>query len=276
MNLFASIVIPFYNQEIHLLKEAIESALWQHYDKNEFEVIVVDDGSVYPLANSPDGKPSVRINRIWPMLDEMKKANPNFSWTFKTNGGTASALNTGIRMAKGDYIKWLSSDDVLYPNYLEEMAKAIEKLPEEHKDKCIIFSDYDVINENGNIIDQWIEPDWNSKTYYDRKKYLWMSFYGNASSSLIHRNIFEKVGLFDETVRHSEDYEFWLRSCMVYDYDLYHVQEQLLKYRSHPGQLSKQPGVFGGLDHVIRTNILKKMSAQQIFELYRRHDKDNP
>ena len=110
--------------------------------------------------------------------------------------------------------------------------------------------------------------------YWDRKKYLWLSFYGNASSSLIHRSVFDKVGLFDETIPHSEDYEFWLRAAMVYDLDFWHVPEMLLQYRSHPGQLSKQDGIYGGYDHEIRCQILRKMSEEQIFNLYRKHKKN--
>lgn len=264
----ASIIIPFYNQKHKYLWEAIESCFSQeHFPSAEYEVIVIDDGS----GNNVDQYQNLM------MLETFRKNHENFRFISKTNGGTASALNVGIKQAKGEYIKWLSSDDVLMPNYLERMFYHMSSLTDlERSEVSIFFSDYNVIDDSGEIINTWFEPAWNAKTYWDRKKYLWMSFYGNASSSLIHRSVFQKCGFFDEELRHSEDYDFWLRCAMVYDYDMYHVPEPLIKYRIHSGQLSKQPGLFGSLDHELRSRTLRKMEPGQIYELYRRHDKDNP
>ena len=116
--MFSSIVIPFYNQKPEYLRQAIQSALNQQFAAAHFEVIAVDDGSQYPKD-----KP----NPILPMLEEFAAQYHNFKHTFKTNGGTASALNAGIRLAQGNWIKWLSSDDILKPNYLSTLWKEMKE-----------------------------------------------------------------------------------------------------------------------------------------------------
>jgi teichuronic acid biosynthesis glycosyltransferase TuaG len=87
-----SIIIPVYNCQKYV-GYAIESALNQTYE--DVEVIVIDDGSfddTLDIITQFDG----------------------ITVLVKNNGGTASALNEGIKTAKGDWIHWLSADDVLH------------------------------------------------------------------------------------------------------------------------------------------------------------------
>lgn len=95
-----SVIIPSYGQAKYL-REAIESALAQSYNK-PYEVIVIDDGSIdgsYEIAR--EYVPHIRVIR-------------------QTNRGLASARNTGIMNAKGDWIVPLDADDIMYPNALRE------------------------------------------------------------------------------------------------------------------------------------------------------------
>ena len=127
-----SIIIPVYNAEKYL-KECIESALAQTYD--DIEVIAIDDGST---------DDSLKILNSY--SDRIKIIT-------KENGGTASALNVGINAMNGEWFKWLSADDVLYPNAIEELIKEIEQM--KNKDKIILYSNYDIINSDG-IVTQTI------------------------------------------------------------------------------------------------------------------------
>ena len=86
-----SVVIPFYN--CPYVGEAIESVLFQTYPN--IEIVVVDDGSTRYAAALQPYRRQIRLVR-------------------KANGGTASALNAGIRHAHGEYIAWLSADDLYY------------------------------------------------------------------------------------------------------------------------------------------------------------------
>jgi teichuronic acid biosynthesis glycosyltransferase TuaG len=217
-----SIIIPVYNCEKYI-RQSVESALKQTY--HSFEVIVVDDGST-------DGT-----------LDIITEYE-NVTVLIKPNGGTASALNTGIRNAKGIWIKWLSADDVLKKDYLSNIMKTVTITD------AIYYTNYDIIGEDGNVIKRFTEPELrNFRSNEEQFEELMKYYYGNGSSSLIHKSVFEKVGLFDESLPHSEDYEFWLRASknnirfvLIPNYDL--------EYRRHPDQLTNKVG--GSLDMEIK------------------------
>ena len=210
-----SIVIPVYNAEKYL-RECIESALNQTY-KN-IEVIAVNDGST---------DDSLQI------LNEFSN---RISIISKTNGGTASALNTGIRHMKGEWFKWLSADDSLYLNAIEELILEAKKL--ENKKKCIFYSNYDIINSESKMIKQFIKPNYNELTSFDFNTLLLDSYIGNGTTSLIHKTALDEYGLFDETIGYEEDYELWLRFCLLHNFRLHLIPKILAKIRVHEGQLS--------------------------------------
>jgi glycosyltransferase involved in cell wall biosynthesis len=217
-----SIIIPVYNCEKYIIK-AIDSALDQSY-KN-YEIIVVDDGSTDNTLN-------------------LITKYDNITVLIKPNGGTASALNCGIRASKGNWIKWLSADDILYSRYLEVMMKCAIN-PD-----VIYYCNYERVMSDETTINHFIEPpirDFKSnKEQFDE---LMSYFYANGSSSLIHKSVFERFGYFDDTLRHSEDYDMWLRASKN-NIRFGLVSEVLLKYRIHPDQLTNKIG--GSLDEVIR------------------------
>jgi len=100
-----SIIINNYNYG-HFLRDAIESALSQTYDR--IEVIVVDDGS----TDNSRGVIAEYGHRLIPVLKE--------------NGGQASAFNAGFAVSKGDIIIFLDADDVLLPEAAQEIVKVWE------------------------------------------------------------------------------------------------------------------------------------------------------
>jgi len=220
-----SIIIPVYNCEKYI-KECVASALDQTLDV--VEVIVVDDGST-------DGT-----------LDIIKDI-PEITVLIKPNGGTASALNTGIRNAKGDWIHWLSADDVLYSNAVEVMLEEIEKT--ENNQNYIFYSHYDYIDENSTITGQFLEPiTRNGRTREERFIELKGNYYGNGSSTMIHRSVFDKIK-YDEKLGHSEDYDFLLHAMSI-GMDMKLVDRKTLKYRQHKEQLTNTVG--GSLSVMIR------------------------
>lgn len=213
-----SIIIPVYNGAKYI-KECVESCLNQTYDS--YEIIVIDDGSTDETLNILCGFDYITV-------------------LIKPNGGTASALNTGIKNAKGKWIKWVSADDVLYPNTIEEMMKSV------NDDFTIYYTNYHIIDSDSNITGQFIEPDRDTNQ-------LWSLFFGNGSSSMIHKNVFDKCGFFDDSLPHSEDYEFWLRATQVYGVRMKLLPFFSLKYRRHPDQLTNKVG--GSLDSLIKNKV---------------------
>ena len=213
-----SIIIPVYNGEKYI-RECVQSCLNQTYDS--YEIIVIDDGSTDNTLN---------------ILCEFDF----ITVLIKPNSGTASALNTGIKNAKGQWIKWLSADDVLYPDAIENMMKSVSD------DNTIYYTNYHIIDSDSNITGQFVEPNRDTNQ-------LWSLFFGNGSSSMIHRKVFEKCGNFDDSLAHSEDYEFWLRATQVYGVKMELIPFFSLKYRRHPDQLTNRVG--GSLDSLIKNKI---------------------
>jgi GT2 family glycosyltransferase len=171
-------------------------------------------------------------------------------YVYKQNGGTASALNAGIAMAKGEYIHWLSSDDVMLDNAVNHILHWIDENDRGNSQNTIYYTNYHIIDERGLFISDFKEPG-------HPEEMLWKFFFGNGSTTLIHREIFEKIGDFDSGLPHSEDYEFWLRATMLHDIDMTLIPIFTINYRNHSEQLTK--GVGGSLDKAIKIAIKERM-----------------
>ena len=102
-----SVIIPVYNSA-QFLKESLESVLNQTYQN--IEIICVNDGS------TDDS------------LEILKQYSNKITIISQENHGLASALNAGIKQMKGNWFKWFSPDDLMYPNTIESLVKAAKKI----------------------------------------------------------------------------------------------------------------------------------------------------
>ncbi|ADG70240.1 glycosyltransferase [Brachyspira murdochii] len=209
-NPLISIIIPVYNGE-NYIKDAINSALNQTY--RNIEVIVVDDGSKDDTANI------------------VKSFRDKITYIYKNNGGVASALNYAIKEAKGDYISWLSHDDIYYPNKIEEEVNELENID----DKTVIYSGFEFVNEKLELITVFEN---SYKTEYRR---LNNNFYSILLSDiggctlLIPKEVFSNVGFFNENLLCVQDYDFWFR-MFKHGYKVKYIPKVLLQYRIHKKQ----------------------------------------
>ena len=138
-----SVIVPVYKVEKYL-KPCVESVLNQTF--SDFELILVDDGS-------PDNCPKI--------CDEYKEKDKRVKVIHKTNGGLASARKEGIKVAEGDYVFNLDSDDKIE---LDTLECAYEIL---NKTKCDIISfSYKWVDEKGICIGK--TTDVKNEGYYDR------------------------------------------------------------------------------------------------------------
>lgn len=202
-----SIVIPVYNGSKYM-KEAIDSALTQTY-KN-FEVIVVNDGS-------NDGGKTEKI---------AKSYGKKIRYFKKPNGGVASALNLAIRKMKGEWFTWLSHDDVYFPSKLSDQLAFADF----HSSARFIFSKDVSIDEKGKLQKDKIW-DWKP-TAEPQIRQLLKGARISGCTTLIHKSCFEKVGLFNEISRTTQDFELWL--LMSIHYKFFRCRKLVLKRRTHP------------------------------------------
>jgi glycosyltransferase involved in cell wall biosynthesis len=145
----------------------------------------------------------------------------------KENGGVATALNLGIQSARGQWIAWLSHDDLFLPDKLEKQIIFLDENPKYRA--C--FTSFYVIDHDGEIIRQRDAPDYPDDQIL---RTLFGVCYINGSSMLIHRSCFNDIGLFNVSLKLTQDIEFWFR--MASKIQLGSLKKPLIKWRWHPNQ----------------------------------------
>jgi glycosyltransferase involved in cell wall biosynthesis len=170
-----SVVIPVFNGE-RFLREAVQSVLDQKY--SPVEIIVVDDGST-------DGSATVARS-----LETVR-------YLYQTNQGPAAARNRGIEQAKGSLIAFADADD-LWPSGKLEL-----QLP-------YLISDPEIDIVLGRIQQVLLSETVDGPT--QATEFGETGFSVNLGSAVIRKSVFERVGLFDETMRYSEDVDWFMRA----------------------------------------------------------------
>lgn len=176
-----SIITPSYNQAGYL-EQTICSVLEQDYQNIEY--IVMDGGST-------DG--SVDIIR--------KYANRLAYWESGIDSGQANAINKGLRIAKGDILGWINSDDLLEPDAITRVFKCFYEKPE----SALVYGAIIKINEQGNPLNTHVP------NIIHNLKDLLINPQVVQPGSFWQRRIMEKIGLLNETLHYVMDYEYWLR-----------------------------------------------------------------
>lgn len=128
-NLFFSVVVPTYNRA-HLVPRTIDSILSQDYEP--FELIVVDDGSTDDTDKAL----------------EVYLTDQRFRYFKKENAERGAARNFGFKQAKGDYVFFIDSDDLMLPGHFQEMNNSIftlDKLPD------FVAPGFEIINPDGSF-----------------------------------------------------------------------------------------------------------------------------
>jgi len=242
-----SIVLPVYNSEKYL-KECIDSALNQTYQN--IEVIAVNDGST-------DNSEKI-LNSY---SDKIKIIN-------KKNGGIASAYNEGIKVMTGEWLKVFNHDDIMYPNAISELVTEFKKIQD--KSKTILVGNYDVIDSEGGLITEKLEDkNLNELSSFEFNVILLDHMIGHPCTSLIHRSTLDECGMFNEKTDF-EDYEYWLRCCLLHKHRLHFVQKKIFQFRIHRGQTTKIRVKLGqDVRDKLRNTILSRMkySERKKYEL---------
>ena len=221
MHCKVSIIIPVYNGS-NYLSAAIDSALSQDY--SNIEVIVVNDGS------SDENK----------TRDIAFRFKDKIRYFEKENGGVASALNFGISKMEGDYFSWLSHDDLYKPNKISsQISYLFDNKINNINNNIILYSDFSLINESGVIL--W-NSDLSSSLNYSFRMWLTLFSQLNGCTLLIPKEAFDKLGGFDESLKHTQDYDLWSR--LSFQYEFVYVPINLVESRQHSEQDSRKLNHF--------------------------------
>jgi len=206
-----SVIIPTYNRA-SLLPRAINSVLSQDY--GDFELIVVDDGSMDNTHEVVQGYADDRIRYI--------KLWPNSGWSSKPR-------NVGITNSHGEYIALLDSDDEWMSSFLSSLVAKMNQSPES---VGVVYCGLVVQPMNGS------KP---RAIHAHRSGRVWpqslSDFICSMSSSLIRHRCFDCVGMFDESNMYQDHQDMVIRLSKAYDFD--YVPEALAKYHYHGGQRTR-------------------------------------
>jgi len=203
-----SVIIPTHNRA-GFLAQAIDSVLAQTYAN--FELIVVDDGST-------DETPSLLASYGRGLISLRQE-----------NRGPAAARNAGIRAARHPLLAFLDSDDRFVKNKLALQVAAMEAQPE-----LLISHTQEIWFRNGQHLNQKKRHAKAGGDIFARSLELCVV---GMSTVMARRELFDLVGLFDESFPCCEDYELWLRASCRHPFLL--VDEPLtVKHGGRPDQVS--------------------------------------
>ena len=223
-----SVIVPVFNRA-SMVVEAVESVLSQTLQP--IEVILIDDGST-------DSTPAV--------LQQLQSNNELIKVLTINHSGVSAARNTGIRYVHGEWIAFLDSDDMWLSEKLERQVEKIQANP----DLRVVHTDETWVKNEKTVkqLKHHIKPEGN--IYLQCLPLCCVS----PSAILMHKDVLQQVGLFDEQLPACEDYDLWLRIFNRFPIGL--VKEPLVVKRGgHTDQLSTK---HWGMDR-FRVYALDKM-----------------
>jgi glycosyltransferase involved in cell wall biosynthesis len=174
-----SIITPSLNQG-KFIRDAIESVLTQDYPTLEY--IVMDGGSIDDT------------------LDILRSYGDRLTWISAPDGGQAEAVNAGFRLAKGDILGWLNSDDTYTPGAVKAAVHHLAANP----DTAMVYGNAHYIDENNAITGTYPTEDFDVRR-------LAAACIICQPTAFIRRTALETVGMLDPALRYCMDYDLWIR-----------------------------------------------------------------
>lgn len=206
-----SVVIPTFNRRDTTV-EAIVSASEQA--EPDTEIVVVDDGST-------DGTYEQLVSHISPVFRVVRQPN----------SGTATARNTGIAHARGEYIVWLDSDDILLPGALEGYRQVLSQTDNRPD---ILYGNLQVVDTRTGERGHWQYPCILPEDQFP--KLLAANPYPNPGTA-VRREVYAVIGSYDTDLKASEDYDLWVRAAVA-GARFQHVPLDVCEYRLSSDSLS--------------------------------------
>lgn len=217
-----SVILPVYNGG-NYLKYSVESVLIQNYTNYEF--LILEDCST---------------DNSWEYLKSIKNEKITL-YRNDTNKGLFFNLNFLIKQSKSNLIKLWSQDDIMYTSCLSEVVTFHEKYPQ----VGYVYCGCDHINEKGELqIDnvQDDTPEIISTLLHTAISFFTGSLAGNIANVSINKNCLDEIGLFNESMKISADFDMWVRLAEYYSTG--RIAKKLVCLRDHDGQLSRNEDLF--------------------------------
>ncbi len=203
-----SVIIPSFNRAA-VLPRALDSVLAQSHVA--FELIVVDDGSTDETKR---------------LIDERY---PSVTYLHQSNQGPSAARNLGIKKSRGEWIAFLDSDDEWLPGKLTAQLAFFAQHPE-YK----IAQTEEIWIRNGARVNPMKKHQKYGGWIFEKCLPLCIV---SPSAVMIHRDLLDEVGLFDESLPACEDYDLWLRIAARHSIGLMDTP-YIIKYGGHEDQTS--------------------------------------
>ncbi|MCC6536728.1 MAG: glycosyltransferase [Bryobacterales bacterium] len=213
-----SVIMPVLNGEKYI-GEAVASIAAQTY--RPIELVLVDDGSsdgTQAAARAAAAGLEVRVVR------------------HETPQGIPRSMNDGVRHATGGFIAFLDHDDSWFPEFAATQMAYLHAHPE----TGMVHSDFQTIDSAGAVLEESVSVSRRRGARPTGQVFaqLFMDSFIVGNSVMIRRECFEKVGMFDESLRWG-DYHLWMRIARQYRVD--YVPQVLTRYRQHPTQSTRTP-----------------------------------
>lgn len=206
-----SIITPSFNQG-QFIEETLKSVASQTY-KN-YEHIIIDGGST---------------DNTIKILKKYKKIYPyKIRWISEKDKGQSDAINKGLKMAKGEVLCYLNSDDVFYPYTLKIVTDFFNK----NKNAFWVTGDYEVINEKSKRIRSFIPFYKKIWSIFPYKTTLLLCNFINQPSTFWKKEVFKKVGYFNVDYKYNMDFDYWIR-IFNKGFKLFVLNKKLSKFRVH-------------------------------------------
>ena len=224
-----SIVLPVYNGEKYL-KYAINSVISQSYKK--IELIIVDDGS---------------DDKSGSIAEEYAKNNNNiFVISHNANRLLPAALNSGFKMAKGEYLTWISHDNILLPKLIEKMVQELDY----YKDAAMVYGNMKLIDKNGNVLrgKGWYEypPMSGNVILPTGTDNLNITANNTIGAAFMYRaSVADLIGEYSDDRFGIEDYDYWMRINEIFTIRHTEFSEPLYLYRFHDDSLTSKDEELG-------------------------------
>jgi len=210
-----SLVTPSLNQG-QFIEETIQSVLSQNYPNLEY--IVMDGGS---SDNT---------------LNVLKRYSTQLQWVSEKDAGQTDAINKGLRMASGDIQAYLNADDLFIPGTLHRVAQLFKDHPKAMwlTGQCLI------IDESNREIRKLITAYKNLWLRLSHPSILLITDYISQPATFWRTSVVNDVGIMDNNLHYTMDYEYWLR--LYSKYPPLFVPEYLAAFKIHPQSKTTSTG----------------------------------